>query len=139
MMEEVSFGVVPLSQESGRWEVFLVQHLHGGHWGLPKGRAVAGETPMHAAFRELKEETNLSCLRMLKEDPLEEEYFFIREGQNIRKKVFYFVAEVSGSVRLQAVEIANGIWLPLEEAIVRASYAEAKSILGQAAKIVSEI
>ena len=65
MKRDESFGVVPLSKTSGQWEVFLIQHNRSGYWGFPKGHAEPHETAEAAAFRELKEETNLEPLRLI--------------------------------------------------------------------------
>ncbi len=113
VQKDESFGVIPLSRERGRWEVFLIQHRRGRYWGFPKGHAEEGETPQEAAFRELKEETNLEFVRYLQTEPLLEQYHFMAEGRRIFKQVLYYIAEVQGTVKLQEQEIQNGIWVPI--------------------------
>lgn len=135
--EDESFGIIPLSKESGRWQVFLIQHRGGRYWGFPKGHAEEGEIPLESARRELKEETNLDCIRLLQEEPLMEQYQFLAEGKRIFKRVLYFIAEVGGQVRLQEKEINDGIWLPLPEAIDRATHPEGKAILAEVVKMLS--
>ena len=112
VQKDESFGVIPLSSRKGRWEVFLIQHQRGRYWGFPKGHAEPGETPQEAAFRELKEETNLELVRYLQAEPLLEQYTFMAEGRRIFKQVHYFIAMVDGTVKLQEKEIQNGMWLP---------------------------
>ena len=136
MRQEESFGVVPLSQKRGQWEVFLIQHKGGRYWGFPKGHSEGRETPQQAAFRELKEETNLDIVRCIQEKPLVEQYQFLIEGKRIFKRVFYFIAEVSGEIQLQQEEIQDGIWLPFPEALEKVTHSEGKAILAQAAKIL---
>lgn len=136
MRQEESFGIVPLRKHNGRWEVFLIQHRGGGYWGFPKGHAESNETPYQAASRELKEETHLDCLRLLSEEPLQEQYWFQIEGQRVFKKVVYFVAEVSGEVKLQKTEINDGIWVPLPDAIDKVTHPEGKAILAEAVKLL---
>ena len=111
-----SFGIVPVSHADGHWNVFLIQHKHGRYWGFPKGHAETGETPEDAAHRELKEETNLDIVRFLYKEPLMEQYQFTYEGRRISKRVYYFLAEVTGEVVLEKSEIADGAWSPLSEA-----------------------
>ena len=60
-----SFGIVPLTYRQNFWEVFLVQHLNGAHWGFPKGRAEKGESLKQTAERELFEETGMKVIRYL--------------------------------------------------------------------------
>jgi len=136
MRREESFGIIPLRKVEGGWEVFLIQHRGGGYWGFPKGHGEANETPFEAASRELKEETHLDCDRLLREEPLKEQYWFQIEGQRVFKQVVYFVAEVSGTVELQKQEINDGKWVRLPEAIDHVTHAEGKAILAEAIKIL---
>ncbi len=131
MRQDESFGVIPLSKESGKWEVFLIQHKGGRYWGFPKGHSEGTETPKEAALRELKEETNLDVMAWLQPKPLMEQYQFLVEGKRVFKRVFYFVAEVSGEVKLQEAEIQDGIWLGLTEALEKVTHTEGKTILSQ--------
>jgi bis(5'-nucleosidyl)-tetraphosphatase len=136
MRKDESFGVVPLSKAQGFWEVFLIRHKRSGYWGFPKGHAEAGESPHEAAFRELKEETNLDCVKLLEIASLTEQYSFLMEGKRVFKTVTYFVAEVGGKVDLQKDEIEEGIWVPLSEAVHKVTHAEGKAILAQVSKLL---
>ena len=136
MRQDESFGVIPLSKKEGRWEVFLIQHKGGRYWGFPKGHSEGKETPREAAFRELKEETNLDVVDCHQPKPLMEQYQFLIEGKRVFKRVFYFIAEVSGEVRLQEAEIQDGVWLPLAEALEKVTHAEGKAILSQVVKVI---
>lgn len=130
-MKQESFGIIPLLKEQGQWQVFLIQHRRGRYWGFPKGHAEGDETPEQAAFRELKEETNLEVVRCLGTEPLVEQYQFLAEGRRVSKQVTYFVAEVRGSVILQKEEIQNGIWIGFPEAIEKVTHPEGKAILSR--------
>lgn len=136
MKKDESFGVVPLSKASGQWQVFLIQHKGGRYWGFPKGHAEANELPMQAALRELKEETNLELVHLLQKEPLMEQYHFMMEGRRVFKRVFYFVAEVKGTVKLQEQEINDGIWVPFPDVIDKVTHQEGKAIIQQVAKIL---
>ncbi len=136
MRQEESFGIVPFSKHRDEWEVFLIQHRGGRYWGFPKGHAEPNETPLQAASRELKEETGLDCIRILSDEPLQEQYWFQIEGQRVFKKVTYFVAEVRGTVHLQESEINDGIWVPLSLAIDKVTHSEGKAILAEAIKLL---
>lgn len=131
MPYEESFGIIPLKKEKGEWFVFLVQH-HAGHWGFPKGHAENKEVPKETAKRELFEETGLHVIKFLCETPVEETYFFTFEGERIKKKVFYFIAEVSGDIRLQKNEIAAGKWTLLSQATDEISFFQAKKVCEKA-------
>ena len=129
MRQDESFGIVPLSKKKGHWEVFLIQHRGARYWGFPKGHAEEGESPFEAAVRELKEETNLECTRMLQEEPLVENYQFLAEGKRVAKRVLYFIAEVGGTAILQKEELNDGMWVPFPEAIEKVTHPEGKAIL----------
>lgn len=138
-LQDQSYGVIPLSQRDGHWEVFLIQHCHGRYWGFPKGHAETGETPQEAACRELKEETNLDVLRYLQTEPLIEQYQFVVEKRRVFKRVFYFVAEVFGTVILQQKEISNGAWLTFAKAFEQLTHPEGRMILTEVEKIIAKI
>lgn len=137
--KEESFGVIPLTKARGRWEVFLIQHHRGGYWGFPKGHAEANETPQEAAFRELKEETNLDLVRLLQQEPLIEEYNFMLEGRRIHKTVYYFIAEAGGTIALQKQEIHNGKWAPFPDALNQVTHQEGREILAQVEKMLPKL
>jgi 8-oxo-dGTP pyrophosphatase MutT (NUDIX family) len=139
MKLDESFGVIPLSKAQGRWEVFLIQHRKSGYWGFPKGHAEPKESAEEAASRELKEETNLDVVRLFHKEPLIEQYSFVMDRRRVHKKVFYFVAEVSGHIALQKKEIHDGKWLSLPEAYTQLTHPEGKAILNQVEKILPHV
>ncbi len=139
MKKDESFGVIPLSKDKGHWEVFLIQHNRSGYWGFPKGHAESRESPQEAAFRELKEETNLELLHMLQQEPLMEQYTFILEKRRVFKKVLYFIAEVHGKVALQKQEIHDGKWMPISQAFNQITHQEGKDLLSKVEKILPKL
>jgi ADP-ribose pyrophosphatase YjhB (NUDIX family) len=62
MMHTESAGGVVVNPE-GR--VLLVSQ-HGTSWSLPKGHLEAGETPLEAARREIREESGVSRLELVR-------------------------------------------------------------------------
>jgi 8-oxo-dGTP pyrophosphatase MutT (NUDIX family) len=123
-----SFGIIPLKKIDDVWNVFLILHKEGHHWGFPKGRKNPKEPALEAAKRELLEETGLRVSKLLSQDPLVENYSFRHLRKLQRKRVLYFIAEVEGEVRLQPEEIREGKWLPLEAAKETLSFVEAKAL-----------
>ncbi|HKZ00056.1 MAG TPA: NUDIX domain-containing protein [Rhabdochlamydiaceae bacterium] len=131
-----SFGVVPLRQEKGQWQVLLILHKEGNHWGFPKGKSNAGESPFDAAKRELLEETGLMIVRLLQDEPFSEQYCFRCRHQMISKTVSYFPAVVSGELKLQPEEIREGKWFAFHEALLMLTFKEARNILQTVINIV---
>ena len=128
IIEEHSFGVIPLKKENDVWMVLVILHQGGKHWAFPKGHGNSGESPLESAIRELYEETGLEIERLLKDLPLTEKYKFHRKRDVIWKSVAYFPAVVKGTLLLQQAEISDAKWVPLEDAVKYLTYKEARQM-----------
>jgi bis(5'-nucleosidyl)-tetraphosphatase len=131
MIYDESFGVIPLTQNDGEWEVFLILHKGGNHWGFPKGHRNEGETSLEAASRELYEETGLTVVKFLQETPLMERYQFRSRRSMVQKTVSYFPALVTGKFFPQQEEISDGKWVKLAEANTVLTFKEGRTICNQ--------
>jgi 8-oxo-dGTP pyrophosphatase MutT (NUDIX family) len=135
---EASYGVIPLRNKEGIWQVLLIQH-QAGHWGFPKGHAERKEQPKQAATRELLEETGLTIVCYLSEQPLIEAYQFFSRGKRIEKTVTYFLAKVEGELKLQCEEIKDAKWIPLSEAVNHLTFSVSKAVCQRAETFLSHI
>lgn len=124
----MSFGVIPVNYRDQIPYLLLIQH-HSGFWGFPKGHKENDETDLAAATRELFEETGLKIDRLLHDEPFVETYKFKFKGQLIDKQVYYFLAEVNGSLNLQLEEVKDARWVPVTQAEAFATYAEGKALV----------
>lgn len=131
MIQETSFGIVPLKNINGDWHVLLIKHSKGEYWAFPKGHREEGETPFQAAARELLEETGLSVAQVLFEEIFSETYQFRRESTLIEKTVVYFAAEVKGEMALQSSEVSESRWIKWKEAEQVITFPQSKSICHQ--------
>jgi bis(5'-nucleosidyl)-tetraphosphatase len=127
MVDETSFGIIPVRKTDQGWEVCIVKHC-SGHWSFPKGHPEAGETPMETATRELKEETNLDILRLISEETLEEKYVYRFKGQIRNKTVKYYIAEVDGVLKTLPKELQEGKWLTIDQAAAQVTFPQARAI-----------
>lgn len=125
-----SFGIIPFRKLKGKWQVLLIQHLNGQHWGFPKGRAEKTETAQETAVRELKEETGLRVHQFLSKEPFTESYY----DQKKAKTVSYFPAFVTGVLECQPDEIVQARWFDLDEAMKKISFPESQNVFKQARK-----
>lgn len=134
-MRDYSYGIIPLHLKRDQWELLLVQH-QAGHWAFPKGHAENNETAQEAAARELQEETGLTVSSFLTTQPLLENYFFVYQGKRIFKTVYYFLATVEGTLKIQESEIDQAHWFSIDEASNRMTFAEGKKLCIQVKQIL---
>lgn len=102
-------------------------------WGLPKGAISKGETSEQAALREVREETGLEAEVVESLETIE--YYFRAGDMLIRKNVdFYIMRFLGGEMQPQLSEVDDVEWVPLEEAVDRASFDSEKKLLRRVAE-----
>lgn len=124
-----SAGGVVLRQGACGLEALLIATHNRHRWGLPKGRIEPGEDAPQAALREVAEETGITASILA---PLEtvEYWFHITAGQRMHKQVDYFLMKYqSGQTVPQLTEVDDARWWPIEEAINRVAYHNARRLL----------
>jgi mutator protein MutT len=99
--------------------------------GLPKGHLDAGETPVQAATREVREETGLTA------EPVEElgkvRYRYRRGGREIPKEVSFFLFDYrSGDPGDHDDEVEEARWMPMSEAVGELSYEGEREMVARA-------
>ncbi len=109
MKKEKSCGTIIIDSNK---RVLLVKQKLG--WvGFPKGHMEQGETEMETARRETKEETNLD---VIVDEKKRYTISYITSTQ-IDKEVVYFRAKpISYSLLSQEAEIAEIMWVDIDEA-----------------------
>jgi 8-oxo-dGTP pyrophosphatase MutT (NUDIX family) len=109
---------------------------------LPKGLVDAGEKPIEAAVREVREETGLTALPITK--LADSKYVYVRswsDGERVFKIVsFYLLRYVSGRIDDIApemrIEVARARWVRLEDAPALLAYKGEKEIARRALEYV---
>lgn len=137
MREVESFGIIPLRKEGGQWQVLMVCHRKGGHWAFPKGRAEEGEFPQESAVRELREETGLEVVQLLRSEPFVERYVYSHGKEAVQKRVTYFAALVKGTLHLQTEEVAEARWYSLSAAEDILTFPEARHLHQQVVDFIA--
>ena len=138
MKNDQSMGVIVFFQFPRSVKYLLIKHRKG-HWSFPKGHADKGETKLETALRELKEETGVTKIQLLKKPVLlKEAYKFTgSKGVKILKKVNYFIAEAkSKKVKIDFMEVVNYKWCTYNAGLDKITFGGSKSILKKADKIV---
>ena len=98
-------------------ELILVHRKRYDDWSLPKGKVEAGEEPLHAAIREVREETGceVECLDFAGETRY--------EVRGVPKVVLFWRMRLLRQEHLdENDEIARAIWLPVQEAVALMTY-----------------
>jgi len=129
--EHSAGGAVILLRE-GRPHVAMIATRGKTRWGLPKGAVSEGETSDQAAVREVREETGIEADIVSKLDTIE--YYFRAGDTLIHKFVDFFLMRYrSGELQPQLTEVDDVAWVPLEEAVEKASFESERKLLKQIA------
>jgi 8-oxo-dGTP pyrophosphatase MutT (NUDIX family) len=137
-INDLSMGALVLGFDPAApitWHILLINQKTeaGGYWGLPKGHPENSESPEETAVREVNEEcgTTLTTADLIPGLWADEHYSFLGAthadptGPRVRidKRVRYGLAvyKTPGlpSLKAQAEEVTEAVWLPLDVALPR--------------------
>jgi 8-oxo-dGTP pyrophosphatase MutT (NUDIX family) len=137
MTQEFSAGCIAFRQIEGRAQLaFMLDRF--GCWTFPKGHLEAGESAFAAARRELTEELGLTPTELVTHLG-NSSHDFQKEGCSISKRTEWFLVKVAPTAQLQVNEpgpVAAVEWVGLAEAARRLGYANLRSLLRRAKKII---
>lgn len=126
---EKSCGGVIFYNGKSNTKILLVKNYNGRYWSFPKGHIEMGETEEQTAIREIKEETDLDV--EIKEG-FREVSDYCPFGK-IQKHVVFFLAQAfTDNVKVQEEEIAEYIWVDLQQARKICSYDNDLKIIDKA-------
>ena len=128
MKYEKSCGAV-IFRKTDVWNVLLIRHTKGRHVSFPKGHVEPGETESQTAEREIQEETGLR-VRVDRRFRAENRYNIRPDTQKL-VVVFAAVTE-QAEITPQPEEIAEAVWVPVDEANERLSYERDRRIMRDA-------
>jgi 8-oxo-dGTP pyrophosphatase MutT (NUDIX family) len=138
-MKEKSCGVVVCRKdEKGENEVLLVLR-NEGFWEFPKGKIEEGENCFDTAKREVFEETGIFCNKEMKK-LISIEYSFLRNGNKVNKVVDFFLHFLTEKqkVKIDKSEIADFVWVDIENAFKKITYPEMKKVAKKAKAVLSK-
>lgn len=133
-MEERSAGAVVFREEGGRRFLLL---LNKERWDFSKGNMEKGESELDTVVREIGEETGLRSLDILPGFRRVIEYFYRRDGKNVHKQVFYYLARTREERITISHEHQGSGWFSYDEAMRKLSYGNSKETLKEAEGFLS--
>jgi 8-oxo-dGTP pyrophosphatase MutT (NUDIX family) len=130
---EVSYGGVVVRGED---VVVIVPRGRRRVLGLPKGGAIAGESPEQTAAREVREETGITAT--VSDRLGQVDYSYRRGGRRIEKTVHFFLCQfVAGDTSDHDHEVDDARWMPLREAVRRLSYPGERAMIERALSLLA--
>jgi len=128
MKYEKSCGAV-IFRKTDVWNVLLIRHNKGRHVSFPKGHVEPGETESQTAEREILEETGLR-VRVDRRFRAENRYNIRPDTQKL--VVIFAAVTDQAEITPQPEEIAEAVWVPLDEADERLTYERDRRIMHDA-------
>ncbi len=113
--------------------------LRSRHWEFPKGLVAADESELHAAVREVREETGLEI--ELVPGFRESINYFYRRGKGgalVKKEVVYFLGKARERVFELSWEHQEARWVTRPEALGLLEYENYRKMLVKADELVTE-
>jgi 8-oxo-dGTP pyrophosphatase MutT (NUDIX family) len=105
---------------------------------LPKGHVDPGENTLQAAEREVREETGVSRVELVRELG-EVRYWYRRDGRTIPKSVtFYLFSYLSGDTADHDDEVEEARWIDLREAQTALTHAAEREMVQRALAYLQE-
>lgn len=145
---EVSAGGIVYKKDNGRIFILMIFPAQRQDvvkstnfkpvWTFPKGWVGdhGDEALEQTAVREVREEGGVNAKIIVKIDA--SKYFFTWEGQNISKTVHWYLMEYeNGDPADHDREVAESVWVPLEEAEAKLTYPADKNNLEKAKRLIN--
>ena len=134
--EDSAVGIIPVYKKGDAEFLFCIVKEADGHWGFPKGHKEEGESDEEAALRELREETGIEKVDLIREQKFSEHYSFVRDEDRVEKTVVYIIGIVDTTEHLRSPEFRDEIseckWVPYAHAKQTLTYPEAREVLDRA-------
>ncbi len=134
MLTERSAGCVLFNENTRQ---YLLLNYETGHWDFPKGNIEKREKEVDTVIREVEEETGITDIEFVEGFREVIKYFYRRDGQLVSKEVVFFLAKTKTDKVTISHEHVGFAWLPLDEALIKTTYANSKDLLKKADSYIS--
>lgn len=140
MRLQFSAGGVVYKKEKGKLLILVSQHSQHHGWVFPKGLIgdhIDGEKKEDTAVREVEEETGIKAKII---EPLATvTYWFVLNGEKIRKTVYYFLMEFIEDTGKRDLEMEQVEWLSIDEVLARLDYKSDKEVFVKAKPMIERL
>lgn len=137
---QVSAGGVAFRRVEDHVQVALISVGPESRWQIPKGMVEAGEDPLTAARREVREEAGIETQSVCELETIEYWFAIRRQDERIRIHKFvhlYLLEYVSGDVSDHDHEVNEARWYNLADAIETLTFDNEKAVMRKAAEIIT--
>jgi 8-oxo-dGTP pyrophosphatase MutT (NUDIX family) len=138
MKFQFSAGGVVYKKEGDKTFVLVCQHSQHHGWVFPKGLIgdkIANEGKENTAIREVEEETGV--LGKIERPLVPIDYWFVLEGEKIKKTVYYFLMTVvSEDISSHDEEMENVEWIPKADVENRLTYPSDKKVWKEVQELI---
>jgi len=138
MQFQFSAGGIVFKKTGDKTEILVSQHSQHHGWVFPKGLIgdhIEKENKEETALREVKEETGIEGKITRALNPIT--YWFVMEGEKIRKTVYYYLMEFAGGdITKHDHEMEAIVWLPKEKIEERLTYKSDKTVWNEAKNLI---
>jgi len=137
MIEETSAGIVLFRKEDSKI-LFLLLHYPSGHWDFIKGKMEKDESTHETAIREAQEETGITDITFLENFEEWIKYDFQYQGELVRKKVVFFLAETKTKEVMISHEHLDYTWMDYNTSMEKTTFDNAKTVLTRAQMLLTK-
>lgn len=131
MKREKSCGCIIFNNSK---HVLLIK-MTAGHWSFPKGHVEDSETEVETAYREVLEETGLTCQIISGFRHISTYY----PKPGVLKDVVYFVAKTTANnIKIQEDELSEARYFSIEEAVNKITFKNDLDIFKIAAAFIEQ-
>lgn len=136
MPTEKSCGAVLFKKQKDSPVKFLLLHYTAGHWDFPKGAQEKNETEEQAAEREIREETGIEGIGLIKGFKETVKYFYKKGEETMYKEVVFFLAQTTAEKVKLSHEHIGYAWLSYQKASNKLTYGTSRELLRKANQFV---
>ena len=136
MRKEKSCGVIVFKKQESAPIKFLILHYTAGHWDFPKGAQEKNESEEQTAAREVREETGITDIGLVKGFKETIKYFYKNGAETVYKEVVFFLAQTkTKDVKISSEHIGYA-WASYDKAYKKLTYNNSKELLRKAAHFI---